>query len=118
MLDCEVENILCAAWSAGSPSVHYFKVPQAQPEGEERLPTPLYHVYMNHTTVTAQDFYKIHSEKKYEDSPPYEGFLHPTDGLLAQYNLNIPFGDFIYGVGAIPSWMFMIGISFFSRTIM
>lgn len=73
---------------------------------------------MNATTVTAQDLYKIHSEKKYAESAPYEGFLHPTDGILAQYNLNVPFGYFIYGVGAVPSWMFMIGISFFSRTIM
>lgn len=44
--------------------------------------------------------------------------MHPTDGWLAQYNLNVPLGYVIYAVGAVPSWMFMIGISFFSRTVM
>jgi hypothetical protein len=32
--------------------------------------------------------------------------------------VTLPFGYFIWGIGAIPSWAFMIGISFFSRTFM
>lgn len=47
----------------------------------------------------------------------YEGFFHPFDGPLAQYGLTIPFGYLVWGFSQIPSWMFMIGISFFSRTI-
>lgn len=118
MLNCEEERVLCATWSAGTPSVLYYQVPKAQPEGEERLPTPLHFVYMNSTTVTPEEIYQIHSKKNFEKNPAYEGAMHPTDGLLAKYNLNVPLGYAIYGLSAIPSWMFMIGISLFSRTIM
>lgn len=118
MIDCESERVLCAAWSSGAPSVWYYQVPQAQPAGQERLPTPLHVVYMNTTTVTPQELYEIHSKKNYEKVDAYEGAFHPTDGWVAKYNLTLAFGYFIYGIGAIPSWMFMLGISFFSRTFM
>lgn len=72
---------------------------------------------MNSTTVTPEEIYQIHSKKNFEMVPLYEGAMHPTDGWLAKYNLNIPFGYAIYAIGTIPSWVFMIGISFFSRTI-
>ncbi|GLI79524.1 hypothetical protein PoHVEF18_007861 [Penicillium ochrochloron] len=117
-VNCEEERVLCATWSAGAPSVFYFQVPQAQPEGQARLPTPLHVVYMNTTTVTPEELYQIHSKKTFEKVPAYEGAFHPTDGLLAQYHLNVAFGYAIWAIGAIPSWTFMIAISFFSRTVM
>lgn len=115
-LNCEEQQVLCSAWAAGAPSVWYFKVPQAQLE--ERAETSLQITYLNATTITAEDMFKIYSEKKYERSEPYEGFMHPTDGVLAQYGLLIPVGYLIYGLSSIPSWVFMIGISFMSRTVM
>lgn len=116
-LDCESNQLLCSAWSAGAPSVWYFKVPQAQ-AAEERPSTPLHIVYVNSTTVTPETIYKIHSEKNYENRPAYEGAFHPTDGWLAEYGLLVPLGYVIYGFGIIPSWLFMIVISMGSRTIM
>ncbi|OJI98522.1 hypothetical protein ASPVEDRAFT_37986 [Aspergillus versicolor CBS 583.65] len=116
-LDCESNQLLCSAWSAGAPSVWYFKVPQAQ-AAEERPSTALHINYVNSTTVTPETIYKIHSEKKYEDRPAYEGAFHPTDGWLAEYGLLVPLGYVIYGFGIIPSWLFMIVISMASRTIM
>ena len=118
LLDCEEERVLCAAWSAGAPSVYYYQVPQAQPTDQERLPTPLHIVYLNSTTVTPEELYQVHSKKKFEKVPTYKGAFHPADGWLAKYNLMIPLGYAIYGMGAIPSWLFMVGISFFSRTVM
>ncbi|RAL04011.1 peptidyl-tRNA hydrolase 2 [Aspergillus ibericus CBS 121593] len=115
-LDCESNQVLCSAWGAGTPSVWYFQVPQAQ-LGEERAPTALHTVYLNTTTVTPETIYKVHSEKAYETTPAYEGALHPTDGWLAQNGLLLPLGYVIYGFSAIPSWLFMILISFFSRTV-
>ncbi|PYH96222.1 PTH2-domain-containing protein [Aspergillus ellipticus CBS 707.79] len=114
-LDCESNQVLCSAWGAGSPSVFYFQVPQAQ-LGEERPTTTLHTVHLNSTTVTPETIFKVHSEKVYETEPAYEGALHPTDGWLAQNGLLLPLGYVIYGFSAIPSWLFMIGISFFSRT--
>ncbi|KAL3479845.1 hypothetical protein BJX99DRAFT_221316 [Aspergillus californicus] len=116
-LDCESNQLLCSAWSAGAPSVWWFKVPEAQ-LGEERAPTPLHIVYVNSTTVTPETFFKIHSEKSYESKPAYEGAFHPTDGWLAQYGLLVPLGYVIYGFGIVPSWLFMIVISMASRTMM
>lgn len=116
-LNCESDQLLCSTWSAGAPSVWYFEVPQAQ-LGESRAATPLHVVYLNSTTVTAQDIYKIHSEKTYKKEPAYEGALHPTDGWLAQNNLLVPLGYIIHGFSIIPSWLFMIFISFASRTLM
>lgn len=117
-MNCETERALCAAWSAGAPSVYYFQVPKAQPAGAERLPTPLHVIYINSTTVTPQEIYQIHSKKTFSKEPAYEGVMHPIDGLFAQYQLLIPIGYAIYALGAIPGWMFMIGISFVSRTLM
>ncbi|KAJ5856052.1 uncharacterized protein N7529_009996 [Penicillium soppii] len=117
-LDCEANQVLCAAWSASAPSVQYYQVPKEQPAGEERALTPLRTIYLNSTTVTPETIYEIHSKKTYEKVSPYEGALHPVDGLLAKYQLNIPLGYIIWGLGAVPSWLFMIGISFFSRTMM
>ncbi|KAL4979137.1 PTH2-domain-containing protein [Aspergillus desertorum] len=115
-LDCESNQLLCSAWSAGAPSVWYFNVPQAQAT-EGRPSTPLHVVYVNSTTVTPDTIYKIHSEKTYENKPAYEGAFHPTDGWLAQYGLLMPLGYVIYGFGVVPSWLFMIVISMASRTM-
>jgi hypothetical protein len=98
--------------------VQYYQVPKEQPAGEERAPTPLRTIHLNSTTVTPQTIYEIHSKKTYEKASIYEGALHPVDGWLAKYQLNIPLGYVIWGLGAVPSWLFMIGISFFSRTMM
>ncbi|EAA63892.1 hypothetical protein AN1991.2 [Aspergillus nidulans FGSC A4] len=116
-LDCESNQLLCSAWSAGAPSVWYFKVPQAQVTGE-RPSTPLHIVYVNSTTVTPESIYRIHAEKTYENKPAYEGAFHPTDGWLAQCGLLVPLGYVIYGFGVVPSWLFMIVISMASRTMM
>ncbi|OJJ44063.1 hypothetical protein ASPZODRAFT_101993 [Penicilliopsis zonata CBS 506.65] len=113
-VNCDTEPILCAIWSAGAPSGWYFKVPQAQ-IGEERAATPLHVVYFNYTTVTPEKIYEVHSEKAWADVEAYEGAFHPTDGWLAQYNLNIVLGYVIYAFSRIPSWAMMLGISMFSR---
>lgn len=117
-LNCETETILCSAWSAGTPSVYYFEIPKVAAASQERPATPLHVVELNVTTVTPQTIYKIHSEKTYKESAPYEGMLHPTDGWVAKYGLMTPLGYFIYGLSVVPSWAVVLAISFFSRTVM
>lgn len=116
-VNCEDNQVLCATWSAGAPTVWVFEVPRAQ-VGEERPATPLYIVNLNTTAVTSEGIFKIHSQKNYQARPAYEGIMHPTDGFLARTKLNIAMGYVIYGLGMIPNWLFMIGISFMSRTLM
>ncbi|OKL60262.1 hypothetical protein UA08_04789 [Talaromyces atroroseus] len=116
-LNCEQEPILCSVWAAAAPTVWHLDLPQALP-GEPRPEIPLHVVNVNHTTVTPETIYNIHAEKTYENEPRYEGWLHPWDGALAQYGLNVPLGYVIYGFGVVPSWAMMIGMSFLSRNIM
>lgn len=113
-LNCEDNRILCSVLSVGPSNVWYVQVPAALPSGE-RAPTPLYALYQNVTTVTAEDIYKVHSEKKYAGVEPYEGAFHPTDGWLAQTGLLVPLGYVLFGLSVVPSWLFMIMISMFSR---
>ncbi|KAJ5272696.1 hypothetical protein N7478_007821 [Penicillium angulare] len=115
-MDCEENRVLCSIWSAGAPSIYYFEKPVTQSEG--RAPTPLHIIYLNATTITPKEIYEIHSKKTFQETEPYEGAMHPTDSWLAQNKLNTPIGYALYAIGAVPSWMFMIGISFFSRTFM
>lgn len=116
-LNCENERILCSIWAAGTPAVWHFQVPQVSTE-EPRPPYPLHIVTLNATTVTPETIYKIHSDQTYQNDPRYEGALHPFDGWVAQYGINVPLGYFMYGLGVVPSWVFMIGISYISRTYM
>jgi PTH2 family peptidyl-tRNA hydrolase len=116
-LDCEKESILCSVWAAGPPTVWHFQLPQVHP-GEARPPVPLHIVNLNHTTVTPATVYEIHGEKTWQKEDAYEGLLHPFDGQLAEYGLNVPLGYVMYGFSVVPSWLMMIGISFLSRTVM
>ncbi|PGG96685.1 hypothetical protein AJ79_09490 [Helicocarpus griseus UAMH5409] len=116
-IDCESEGILCSVLSAGPPSVWHWQVPareldQPKPETAIRI------VRLNSTTVDAETIYKVHSEKQWEKRQPLQGALHPVDGALAKYGLNVPLGYVLFGMGMVPSWLMMVGISFLSRTIM
>lgn len=115
ILDCEKEKLLCASWFVSCPSLAYYQIPPAQ-IGEERPPITVALRALNTTSVTGEGIYKFHSEKQYVRAR-YEGILHPTDGFLAKYKLNLVVGSVIYGLSAIPSWLFMVGISLISRTI-
>jgi hypothetical protein len=75
-------------------------------------------IYVNRTTITAPEVAAIHLQETYKQTEPYEGIFHPFNGPLAEYGLNIPVGYAIWGFSKIPSWAFMIGVSFVSRNIM
>lgn len=70
---------------------------------------------MNHTTVTAEPIIAIHTEQKYLTAETYNGAFHPFDGWVAKAGLSLPLAYFLFGMGKIPSWAFMVGISLFSR---
>ena len=80
--------------------------------------TTVRNIAFNHTTITAPEVAAIHLKQTYKEREPYEGLWHPFDGPLAKYGLSIPAGWLIYGFSKVPSWAFMVGISFLSRSIM
>ncbi len=117
MLDCEADPVLCNAWAIGPPSVLWFQLPQPLPD-QSTPATTCRSISLNRTTVTAPEIAALSLQEKYKEKEPYEGFFHPFDGPLAKYGLSIPVGYIIWGFSAIPSWAFMIGVSFISRQMM
>jgi len=90
-----------------------------QPLADQSTPaTTVRSISFNRTTVTAPELAAIHLQEKYKETTPYEGIWHPFDGPLAKNGLAIPVGYAIWGFSKIPSWAFMIGVSFLSRNIM
>ncbi|KAK5119299.1 hypothetical protein LTR85_007655 [Meristemomyces frigidus] len=117
MLDCETDGVLCNAWAMSPPSVIHMLLPQPLPD-QSTPATTVRSINLNMTSVTATEIAAIHNQEAYKDVAPYEGFWHPFDGPLAKAGLAIPAGYAIWGFSKIPSWAFMIGVSFLSRNIM
>lgn len=116
-VDCDAEALLCSIWVTAVPSLWYFQLPV--PAADQSKPaTTLHIVPLSLNTTTAQDIVKVHTEKTYTKEPPYEGAFHPIDGQLAKLGLLTPLGYVMYVFGVVPSWMFMIAVSFISRNIM
>lgn len=111
-LSCENQPVLCNSWGAGAPSLWILHV--------AALPAPVdvRTVYLNSTTTNVKTFTDLHSSKSWKEKPLYEGYFHPFDGPLAQYGLAVPLGYVFWIFSVVPSWLFMIGISFVSRNIM
>ena len=117
MLDCETEPVLCYAWAVNPPQVVHMLLPQPLPD-QSTPATSVRSIKLNVTTVTAPEIAAVHLQEMYKNTAPYEGFWHPFNGPLAQYGLNVPAGYLIWGFSSIPSWMFMIAVSFASRSVM
>lgn len=99
------------------PSVYHFTVPK---KSEPQAKSPLHIVPLNLTTATVADITSIPAagKSRYLEYEEYTGIMHPIDGTMVQFGLMQPFGYFMWGLGTMPSWVMMIGISFFSRQIM
>ncbi|KAH8811743.1 hypothetical protein F5884DRAFT_783243 [Xylogone sp. PMI_703] len=109
-IDCESQAVLCNSWGTGPLTLWIMEVPTP--------PAPVdIHVWnVNATTTTIKTFQDLRNSREWKEKPAYEGYyFHPFNGLLAQYNLAVPLGYFFWVFSVVPSWLFMIVISFFSR---
>lgn len=111
-LNCEDQPVLCNAWGAGPPSLWIFDM-VAPPAPVECRVKP-----MNITTTTVKTFTDLNSAEAKQEVKIYDGLFHPFDGAFAKYGVAIPIGYIFWVFAIVPSWMFMIGISFLSRTMM
>jgi len=112
ILNCDDQPVLCNSWGAGPPNLWIMDV---RPEGS---PVDIRIVGLNTTTTTAKTFTDLHTTKSYKQKPVYEGYFHPFDGVIAKNGLALPVGYVLWFFAVIPSWAFMVGISFLSRTMM
>jgi len=116
-LDCEVENILCNSWGVGAPSLYYMQIPKPLADQSAPVPTVRY-MPLNRTSTTAATLKRLIVDNEIESVAPYEGLFHPFNGELQKFNLAIPYAYVTWGFSKMPSWLPMILISFFSRSVM
>ncbi|KKA29349.1 hypothetical protein TD95_001932 [Thielaviopsis punctulata] len=111
LLDCDNEPILCSIWSCSPGAIWSF----------DMLPVPANTTIRAHrlnlTSVSVDDLLQLQVNGTSEWMP-LEGFLHPLDGLLAKYDVQVPFGYAMWGFNQVPQWALMLSISFFTRFFM
>lgn len=78
---------------------------------------------MNRTSTTTETFKNLIVGNEIDKIAPYEGFFHPFNGDIWKYSVGPYSLAYIYayvtwGFSKMPSWLPMILISFFSRSIM
>jgi hypothetical protein len=112
LLNCDQQPILCNSWAAGAPTLWILDV------DEPGKPVDIRFQRLNTTTTRSKSFLDLHKSKRYRDLPTYDGIFHPFDGVLAKFGADVPLGYILWAFALIPSWMFMIGVSFMSRTFM
>ena len=116
VLDCEQEELLCGAWCADTGSIWYILVPKPVPN-QSKGPTAIT-IHNLLPNSTSSDITKIHTQKQYLNTPQYNGRMHPFDGWVVEWGLQMPVAYTLWGLSKIPSWAFMIFVSLFSRSIM
>ncbi|CAK7273430.1 hypothetical protein SEPCBS119000_005652 [Sporothrix epigloea] len=111
-LNCDDQPVLCNSWS-GMPGFLYIF---------ELLPKPaatdIYTKSLNLSSTTPETFVELYADKSRTTFTKLDSYFHPLDGVLAQNGLAVPFGYVMWAFGLVPSWAFMIAISFISRTFM
>jgi len=111
-VNCDYQPILCNSWAASPATMWIFEV------GAPGTPVDIHILNLNATTTDAKMLTELHTKRSWANRPKYEGYFHPFDGPIAQYGLAQPLAYLIWIFSVIPSWAFMIGVSFLSRTMM
>ncbi|KAL2260989.1 hypothetical protein VTK26DRAFT_4835 [Humicola hyalothermophila] len=146
-LNCDDHPVLCNAWSAGTGSLwHLELLPPPAPvvihTRRFNLTTvteqDLVDAFVKYKSgAEAEEAKKEQEQREKEKAEGGEGegekvkrrelrfvrfdndgWLHPFDGKLARYGLNVPLGYAVWALNSIPSWAMMLAISFISRTMM
>lgn len=113
MLNCDDQPILCNAWSAGAGSVWSINM----------LPAPaavdIYKKRLNLTTTTSEDLVKLRTESKEKAGfVLLDSWFHPFNGKVTELGLAVPYGYVMWAFGLVPNWLFMLIVSFASRSMM
>jgi len=116
LLDCESEPVLCHTVGSRPPTVMHVALPR--PAADQSTPaTTVRYIHLNRTTTTKGDVAALYTERKYEDTKPYEGILHPFDGPL-KGGLDVAVGYVLWGWSLLPTWALMLVVSLGSRVFM
>ncbi|GAB0135128.1 Sulfate adenylyltransferase [Epichloe bromicola] len=116
IVNCDDQPILCNAWSAGAGSIWSFNMlpPPA--------PVEIYKKRLNLTTTTSEDLVQLQIQSA--ESKEKAGFVlldswfHPFNGKVTELGLSVPYGYIMWAFGLVPNWLFMLIVSFASRSMM
>lgn len=110
IINCDDQPILCNSWSAGAGTIWIF----------DMLPPPapidIYKKRFNMTTVTSDEVAAVKDNR--ESAVLLDSWFHPFNGKAVELGLAVPFGYLTWAFNVVPNWLFMLGISFLSRTMM
>lgn len=112
MVNCDLQPILCNAWATGPPALYIMEVTPGNQPVEVHFPR------FNASSITAQDMVKMHTTNSWKETEAYEGYFHPFDGELAKYGLANVVGWVLFAFNVLPNWLFMLLVSFASRSFM
>ena len=110
-IDCDAQPVLCNSWAAGPPTLWILNVKPSPAKND---------LWISSLSVntTSTDLIDIRTSQSYLKSEKYEGYFHPLDGQIAQFGMAKPVGYFFWIFTVVPSWLFMIVLSFASRSFM
>ncbi|KAH6606722.1 hypothetical protein Trco_005875 [Trichoderma cornu-damae] len=112
VINCDDQPILCNAWSANVGNIWAF----------DMLPEPaaidIYKKRLNLTAVTTEDIVKLHKAGNKQDFILLDSWFHPFNGKASELGLSVPFGYLLWVFNLLPNWMFMLIVSFASRSMM
>lgn len=111
-LNCEDQPVLCNSWGAGPPALWIIDMVASPAPIDIRVKG------LNISTTTVKTFTDLNSAEGKQSVAIYDGLFHPFDGPFAKYGIAVSIGYIFWAFAVVPSWMFMIGISFLSRTMM
>ncbi|KYK55308.1 hypothetical protein DCS_07271 [Drechmeria coniospora] len=112
LLNCDDQPILCNSWAAGTGHIWSFgMVPD--PDKVE-----IYKKRLNLTSTTSDDLVALHEAETKEGWVALESWFHPFTGQATELGLAVPWGYIIWAFNLVPNWLFMIIVSFASRSMM
>ncbi|TQN74604.1 hypothetical protein CSHISOI_00824 [Colletotrichum shisoi] len=112
LVNCDDQPVLCNGLSAGTASIWSIGM---LPAGSD---IDIYRKRLNVTTTTSDDIVDLWKNKSKEDWILTENIFHPFNSFVGKNNLTLPVGYFFWAFNLIPNWLFMLLVSFGSRTIM
>lgn len=129
ILNCDIQSVLCGVWGSPTPPSiwHILMPPQPQREDSDSDSDSHHHhqrsveiriLPVNASTVTAAEMVRIHTSKSWKELPLYTGSFQPFDSWLALTGLNVPLGYVKSVWDRLPTWSFMLLVSFLTRTFM
>lgn len=111
-LNCDDQPILCNSWGVGTGYVWSFNM----------LPPPaeidIYKKRLNFTTAASSDLVAASKGKDGHGWVKLDSWFHPYNGKAAELGLAVPWGYLVWGFNLVPNWLFMILVSFASRSMM